>query len=191
MSKDYLKYLKSLSKELAKKHNIFDVVIYGSSVKGKEEPRDIDLLLIFEDKKLKERVEIAQELKEKAHEKIKGIDVKTINLKELFEKEYLARQAIFTEGYSLIHNSPFSERLGFEGYALFTYTLTNLDHNKKNMFTYALIGRKKEGIKKQLKAQSLGKGAIIIPTKNSLIFENFLQKWGITFKKKSILVSTA
>jgi len=188
MPENYLKYLESACKKFSKKHDLFDIVLYGSSMKGKEEARDIDLLLIFKEKKLKERTDISQELKE-ILKKIGKIDIKTINFEELFEKEFLARQGILIEGYSLLYNTPFSKRLGFKGYALFTYGLKNLDHNEKTKFTYALIGRKSQGIIKQLSAEPLGKGAIIIPIENSLIFEDFLQKWKINYNKKNILIS--
>lgn len=189
MLKSYLKYLISVCKKFAKQHNIFDIILYGSAVKGKEEARDIDLLLIFLGTKLKERTNIAQKLKGILKKKIERIDIKTINLLELLGKEFLARQGIFVEGYSLLHNVAFSERLGFKSYALFTYNLKNLSHNEKTKFTYALIGRNREGIIKELNAEPLGKGAIIVPIKNSLIFEDFLQRWKINYKKKDILIS--
>lgn len=189
MLKDYSEYLESVCKKFAKKHNIFDIVLYGSAVKGKEEARDVDILLIFKEKKLKERTDISQELKDVLHKRIEKIDIKTINLEGLFEKEFLARQGIFIEGYSLLYNIPLSKKLGFKGYALFTYNLKNLNHNEKTKFTYALIGRKSQGIIKQLNAEPLGKGAIIVPIENSLIFEDFLQKWKINYDKKNILVS--
>jgi len=189
MSENYSKYLESVCKKFSKKHDLFDIVLYGSSAKGKDEARDIDILLVFKEKKLKERTDISQELKEILYKKIEKIDIKTINLEELFEKEFLARQGVLIEGYSLLYNTPFSKKLGFKGYALFTYNLKNLDHNRKTKFTYALIGRKSQGIIKQLSAEPLGKGAVIIPIENSLIFEDFLQKWEINYNKKSILVS--
>lgn len=189
MLENYLKYLTSECKKFAKKYDVFDIVIYGSAMKGKEKARDIDLLLIFKGRKLKERVDISQELKEILHKKIEKIDIKTINLEELFEKEFLARQGIFVEGYSLLHEIDFSKKLGFIGYALFTHNLKNLNHNEKTKFTYALIGRNSQGMIKQLNAEPLGKGAILVPIKNSLIFENFLQKWKLDYKKKIILVS--
>lgn len=189
MLENYLKYLISECKKFAKKYDVFDIVLYGSAVKGKEKARDIDLLLIFKERKLKERANISQELKDILHKKIEKIDIKTINLEELFEKEFLARQGIFVEGYSLLYCTAFSKKLGFIGYALFTYNLKNLDHNEKTKFTYALIGRNSQGMKKQLNAEHLGKGAITIPIENSLIFEDFLQKWKINYKKKHILVS--
>lgn len=189
MQKDYLSFLSSECSKLAKNKGIFDIVLYGSAVKGKEEPGDIDLLLIFREISLKERAETAQNFKEKLRTKLKGIDIKTINLHELFESDFLARQAVLVEGYSLVHNMPFCERMGFKGYALFTYNLKGLTQNDKTKFIYALSGRIKEGIASELKAESLGRGAVIVPISNSLRFEAFMQKWNLNYEKKKIVVS--
>jgi len=187
MQKDYLNYLRSESKKFAKKNKLFDIVIYGSNVKGKLDFNDIDIVLIFEEKPLKERLEIAQNFKNLIKRNLK-IDIKTINLKELFEKDFLARQGILIEGRSLVHNQKFSERMGFEGYSLFSYNLKNLNHNDKTRFTYALIGRREEkGMLKQVESISLGKGSVKIPIGNSIIFEDFLKTWNITYKRENIL----
>ena len=149
IQKDYLKFLESKSKSFEKDKGIFDIVVYGSNVKGKIEARDIDILIIFKEKPLAERVEITQRFKEKIGKEIGKLDIKTINLSELFETNFLARQAILTEGYSLINRIPFSEKIGFLSYSLFTYKLKNLSHNDKTKFTYSLIGRgKNQGILK-------------------------------------------
>jgi predicted nucleotidyltransferase len=181
--------LESESKNFKNK-DIFDIVLYGSLIKGKIEARDIDILLIFHEKSLKERAEIAREFKEKISEKINSLDIKTINLLELFESDFLARQSILAEGYSLISNIPLSEKIGFLSYALFTYNLKNLNHNEKTKFIYSLIGRNKSpGILKKLNANPLGKGVILLPINNSSIFEDFLKKWKINYVKKNILIS--
>jgi len=188
MQKNLLKYLKSESKKIKDK-NIFDIVVYGSFVKSKEEPRDIDILIIFKEKSFNERIEIAQKFKERIKTKIKNPDVKTVNLTELFDPTFLAKQSIFTEGYSLLHNMPFSARMGFKGYSLFTYSLKNLNHNEKTKFTYSLIGRKSEGMIKKLNAVPLGKGAVIVPIEKSIIFEEFLNKWKVNYKMRQALIS--
>lgn len=189
MLKNYLRLLKLGCKKFAKKYDVFDIVLYGSAVKGSEDINDIDILLIFNQKKLNERTSISQELKEILSKKIKKVDIKTINLKELFETGFLARQAILIEGYSLLGNIDFSRKLGFKGYSLFTYNLKNLNHNEKTKFIYALIGRAKEGMIKKLNGKHIGRGGMIIPIKNSLIFDKFLKKWNINYDKKKILVS--
>ncbi|MEK6912673.1 MAG: nucleotidyltransferase domain-containing protein [Nanoarchaeota archaeon] len=190
IQKDYLKFLESKSKSFEKDKGIFDIVVYGSNVKGKIEARDIDILIIFKEKPLAERVEITQRFKEKIGKEIGKLDIKTINLSELFETNFLARQAILTEGYSLINRIPFSEKIGFLSYSLFTYKLKNLSHNDKTKFTYSLIGRgKNQGILKKLNAKPLGKAVILLPIQNSSFFEDFLKKWKIDYNKKNILIS--
>ncbi len=190
MPKDYLKLLESKCKKFAEQNNLFDVVLYGSSVKGKEKPRDIDLLLIFENEKLKKRAEKGQELKEGLkNKKISKIDVKTINLKEIFEKEFLARQGVLSEGYSLIDDDYFSRKIGFKGNMLFSYRLSKLNHNEKTKFTYALSGRNSEGMLNKVGGESVGRGAVLIPIKNSIKFKNFLDKWNVDYEQKTLLVS--
>mgnify|MGYP001560026122 CR=1 FL=1 len=125
MQKNYLESLKSISKKFIKKEKIFDIVLYGSTVKGKEEERDVDLLIIFEDLELKKRTEISQDFKSNIKSIVKNLDVKTINLKEFFDINFLARQNILIEGISLIDDLPISNRLGFEGFSIFSYNLKN------------------------------------------------------------------
>lgn len=182
-------YLNSAVKKFVKKDEVFDVVLYGSAVKGKEEPGDIDVVFIFWDKSLKERLEINQKFKDIVKDKIKKLDVKSINFQDLFDNNNLARQGILIEGYSLLRGINLSQRFGFYGYALFSYKLKNLNHNEKTKFTYALIGRNSEGMVKKVKGEQLGKGVIMVPIENSLFFQDFLDKWKVIYKKKNILVS--
>src|SRR3989344_5077212 len=100
MQNNSLSFLKSESKKFVNK-DIWDIVIYGSSVMSKEEPGDVDIVIIFKNKPLKERLEISQEFKTIIKKEIKNPDIKTINLMELFDSNFLARQGILTEGYSL------------------------------------------------------------------------------------------
>ena len=190
IQKDYLKFLELESKNFIKNKDIFDMILYGSSVKGKIEARDVDILIIFKEKHLDERTEIAQKFKEKINGKISNPDIKTINLSELFKTDFLARQSILTDGYSLIGRTPLSQKMGFLSYSLFTYNLKNLNHNNKTKFTYSLIGRgNNSGILKKLNAKSLGKGVFLLSIQDSSFFEDFLKKWKIDYTKKNILIS--
>ncbi len=189
MPRNYAKSLGSACKRHAEKHDIFDIVLYGSAITGKQEARDVDLLLLFKSEALKKRAETAQELKEVLAKTVENLDVKTLNLPELFGSDFLARQALLVEGYSLLHDAPFSERLGFKGQAIFTYSLKSLGHNKKTRFTYALSGRQGEGIREKLTLESLGRGAVLVPVENCSVFESFLQQWDVTYEKKKVLVS--
>ncbi|MCK4521109.1 MAG: nucleotidyltransferase domain-containing protein [Nanoarchaeota archaeon] len=172
-----------------KNESIVDIIIYGSFVKGKTNVNDVDIMLLFLDKPLRERSEITQKLKNILKKEIKNIDVKSMNLLELFDEHFFARQNLLIEGHSILNKKPFAELLGFKGYALFTYNLKNLSHKQKVMFNYALSGRTTKGLLKESKGNSLGKGVAKIPIKNSINFEEFLQKWKINYKVEYTLVS--
>ena len=188
MPEDYLKFLILVSKNFRKKKGIIDIILYGSSVKGKIGPRDVDIAILFDNTSIGERLIISREFKEKIKKKINNPDMIQINLSEFFDPHFLARESIIVEGYSLINNKPFSETLGFLGYMLFTYTLKGLNHNNKTKFTYSLIGRgKNKGMLKSLNAEPIGKGAVLIPINNSYVFDEFLNKWNIKYKSRKIL----
>lgn len=188
MQKNLLKYLRLSSNKINSK-NIFDIVVYGSSVKSKENPNDLDIVIIFLNEKLDNMLKIAQEYKNIIKDKIKNPDVKAINLIEFFDKNFLAREGILLEGYSVFYEEPFSSRLGFKGYVIYCYSLKKLNHNEKTKFTYALIGRRSEGILKKVNAIILGKGAVAVPIENSVFFEDFLKKWNVDYKIKKTLIS--
>ena len=186
--KRYLKSLESQSKKLFSQGGIFDIVLYGSSVKSKDEPRDIDIAIIFLDKKMKERLEVAWQFKKNLPSGL-DYDIQTLNISEFFDEGFLARKNILIEGFSLVSKKKISEKLGFSGQTLFSYSLGNLDHNEKTKFIYSLSGRGKiEGMIKKTHGKIIGKGAFLIPVENSLLFEEFLEKWRIKFSKKNILV---
>lgn len=173
-----------LNKE-KKDKTIFDIVVYGSSVKGKTKPNDIDVLVIFKEGSLKERLIKIQAIKKKIEI---PIDIKGILWEELFRPEFFARAGILLEGLSIFENKPFCSKLGFEGYTMFTYSLQNKSHTEKIEFNYILRGRNKVGIIKQLEGHHKGPGVILIPIKNSLEFEDVLQMHVVEYKKKNMLI---
>ena len=183
--------LKTLKKHLEsekKDTTIFDILIYGSALKGKESAEDIDILIIFLEGSLRQRLDKIQEIKNKLKNKInKKLDIKQILLKELFSPEFFAKTGIFLEGFSIFRNKTFSETLGFKAFSLFWYDLKNLTHTQKVKFNYILAGRNTEGIIKSLNGERLVSGAIKIPIENSIEFEEILKRNNINFKKKNIL----
>lgn len=191
MLKNYLKLLESNCKKFKTKYKeIVDIILYGSLVKGKAAPRDIDIMVLFLEIPLKDRLEITQSLKNILKKHFENVDVKSMNMLDFFDVSFLARQSILIEGISLIKNKPLSELLGFESFVIFTYNLSNLIQNEKIKFNYALNGRNKiKGVLQLSEGISLGKGVVQIPIKNSVSFEEFLQKWDVKFKKRNSLIS--
>jgi predicted nucleotidyltransferase len=174
------------SKTYRKNKNLFDIVLYGSNVKGKREANDWDIIFIFLNLPLKDRLNITQEFKEGLN--LKNLDIKSINIGELFDKTFLARQGIFLEGISLLDKKPLREKLGFKSFELFVLKEKNLPNLKKVQLSYALNGRKKgEGFLKKIQGEKISQKTFIIPIENSSLFEDFLEKWDIDYSSKHFL----
>ncbi|MBU1129348.1 MAG: nucleotidyltransferase domain-containing protein [Nanoarchaeota archaeon] len=194
-SEKFLKLLELESKKLKQKENIFDIILYGSYVKGKRKPNDIDIMIIFNKTPINQQLELIQKFKErilktKEYENNK-LDIKAINLKELFNKGFLSRQGILTSGLSLIDKTFFAEKLGFTAKTLFIYELKNLSNTEKTKFSFALNGRRNEkGLFKKLNLQKLGKNVFLSPIKNSDLIKEFLEKGKINYESKNILIET-
>ncbi len=184
-----LKLLKKHLDSEKKDKNIFDIIIYGSFVKGKMNANDIDIAIIFLEGTLRERLDKIQAIKSRLSKKIdKKLDVKQILLQQLFSSDFLARTGILLEGESVFKNKKFSETLGFKAFSLFWYTLNGLTHTQKVQFNYILAGRNSlKGMLKNLKGERLANGAIKIPIQNSIEFEEILKANKIEYQKKDIL----
>ena len=185
--------LKKLKKYLTseRRENIFDIIVFGSLVKGKLTPRDIDVSVIFLQGTLKERLDTIQEIKNRLKTKIDlNIDIKQTLLKELFSPEFLARTGILLEGFSIFNNKKFCQTLGFESFTLFWYNLKALTHTQKVKFNYILSGRNQSGVIDLMKGKRLASGVIKIPIEYSLEFEKILKDNKISYNKKNILEET-
>jgi predicted nucleotidyltransferase len=178
--------LKNSLKSEVKDKNIFDIVLYGSVAKGKLNPRDVDIAVIFKSGNLKERLDKIQKIKQKIN--LKNIDIKALLLEELFQEEFFARSGIFLEGVSIFSGEIFAKKIGFKGWMLFIYNLKGKTHTEKVKFNYLLSGRNSSGIIDKLKGKQISPGAVHIPIINSLEFENILNLHKISFIKKGILV---
>ena len=188
MSGEYPKSLVSRSREFRKRNSeILDVIIYGSYVTGKSRPKDLDIMLLFKDIRLGRRLELAQEFKMSMKGEFPNADVKSMNIRDFFDRNFLARQGILLTGISLITRERICERMGFRAYSIFSYRLKGMDHNQKTKFNYALSGRTGPGVLKSLKGISLGRGSVKIPLEGSSEFEEFLNTWKAKYRKEQSL----
>ena len=185
--------LTTLQKALqAEKNNptIFDIILYGSAVKGKSKPRDIDIVVIFRYGTVRERLAIIQNLKQKIRVSLE-VDIKGILWEELFKPDFFARTGIFLEGISLLDGKPVAQKLGFQaGVVLFVFNLKNKSHTDKVKFNYILSGRSGAlGIVKKLKCHHFGPGVVQVPISSSLEFEDLLKSHTVSYTKQYALVS--
>lgn len=179
--------LKNWLKSEQKDKEIFDILVYGSAVKGKLNPADLDIVVIFRSGTLKERLDRIQEIKRKIKTKV-NVDIKGILLEELFQEAFFARSGIFVEGISVFNGEPFAKKIGFDNGTLFFYDLLGKSHTEKVKFSYLLSGRKDMGIIEKLRGKRLSSGVVEIPLTHSLEFEEILKLHKINYHKKTVLI---
>ena len=188
--KDLLNSQKSIFKEFKRKNKeIFDIVIFGSLARGKEDIRDIDIAIILNElRQLSFKLKLAQSLRHALKFKNINLDVKTFDFKDFQDKSFLARQGIILEGFSITKNRFLSELFGFSSYSLFIYTLKGLSASKKRSFSYILKGRYSHGLIKTNNIEQLGKGVIKVPIQHTEELIELFDYHKISYKIKYCLI---
>jgi len=180
-----------IRKFISKNNNIWDISIYGSFVRGKKDARDIDVAIFLKkDISLKQKTDLAYELKERITEKTNlNVDIKTLSVRDFFDKTFVARQGILAETFLLKRKKFLSELLGFKNYYLFTYSLKGLSHSRKNLFNYTLKGRRKsKGLLKEKNSFFISISSLMVPIQNVEFFIDFFEKNKINYKIFKILI---
>ena len=183
-----LSTLKKCLNSEKKESFIFDIFVYGSTVKGKRNPHDLDLLIVFLEGTLRERLEIVQRIKGKLKALDVIVDCQQVLLKELFSSSFFARSGVLLEGVSVFDGKKVSEKMGFNSWTLFWYELKGLTHTQKVKFNYILAGRGDlKGILGEFGAIRLVSGVVKVPIEKSLLFEEILKQNNVKYWKKNIL----
>lgn len=179
--------LRSQLKKICKEKIVIDVVLFGSSVKEKAKPKDVDITIIFREENYKEIDRICYEVK-KIGDKLKlNLHIEPFII-DSFSKEPLFLN-LMHEGYSIKLGKFISESLKTESRFLISYSLENLSHSQKTLFGYALKGRTgQKGILQAVGGEVIGRNSIIVPTKKSESIIEFMKSWNIEYKIKRILV---
>jgi predicted nucleotidyltransferase len=171
-SKELLKVKRKL-KNILKDKEVYDVVLFGSFVKGKNNPKDIDIAIIS-DKKF-------SELDKEFH-------ISFISLKDFFKPISLIN-TLFKEGYSLKKNKSFSEVYGFRNKCLFKYNLSGMSASKKVMAVNFLRGKNGDnGLVLNKRGEWISNQVFLCPVLYDSIFERFFINSKIKFKKYYILI---
>ena len=171
-------------KNKIKQHpEIDDIILFGSLVRGKEKPNDIDILIIFKDKINKE---IELEIKKTFKEKISIIS-KTKKL--VLEESFDARESILFEGKSFLDDKTLAEKYGYSSLGMFKYNFKDWTNVQRTKFYYALNGRgKSKGISQKLNSIKLSDRIIVLPLNKIEPFREFLESWEIEYKYIPMLI---
>ncbi|MDP3765355.1 MAG: nucleotidyltransferase domain-containing protein [Nanoarchaeota archaeon] len=164
---------------------LLDIVLFGSLVRGKEKPRDIDLLLIY---KTKINSELSYEIKKQFE--VFGVEVDLVSktYSDLFKSAFVARESFLSEGFSLAQKKFVAEALGFKPMVLFRYDIKNLNKSQRMRFYYSLYGRNTEGMLKELKLYKFSERVIIAPLEEVERVKEYLNSWNIKCLEVPILI---
>lgn len=162
---------------------IADIFLFGSAVKGKEFPGDIDICIIFQNKISENAVkDVENRLKEfNAH-------ISSLVVDNFFRKPHSLTKTILLEGISIITGKPIIQNFGFSSYLLYSYNLSKLKSSNKVKFVYLLKGREEKGIIEKMNGEWIANGCFIIPIQKDSEMLIILKKWQVPFKRKEVLI---
>ena len=154
------------------KDKIFDIVLFGSVVKGKEFVSDIDIAVIF---KIKDDSVLS---------KIRTLNVHVdyVMLDELYSESLW--KTLIREGVSVVYSKNVSSVFGLSSYGLFTYNITKI--KRKSRFSQVLMGYKSESILKKVEGKILRPGVILVPISKLELFRTFLETWQVDYTLKTV-----
>ena len=174
-----LTQLKNSSRDFFKANRelVIDVVLFGSLVRGKENPNDIDVLIIFRDKVNKD---VEYELRKKL-----GNDASVISKTEsgLIEDSFDAREGFLFEGYSLVYGKSVASRYGFSSFGLIIYGTRSMTNTQKTKFYYALNGRGgSRGVIDSFSGIKLSDNILAIPIDRIEDAKEFFDFWKLDYR---------
>lgn len=161
---------KNLKKVLNKYDSINDIIIFGSFVKGREVPKDIDIALIVKERDPNLISLVKEEIK------ISKVHLDFITLDDIFSKLFLS---LINEGYSIKNDDFVKTKLNIKSMKLYSYDLKHLEKSGKTLFGIAL----KKTLEK-IKGEKVSIGSVLIPMNQTSYFEDFLDAWGMKYKTR-------
>ncbi len=172
--------------KIAKSHpELLDVLLFGSAVRGKSTPSDIDILLLFQEKVDKNTEYMVRKVLEK-HEKNISLISKTE--KNILDPAFDARESILFEAKSLLTKKNIAQQYGFSSFGMFKYNFNQWSKLQKTKFYYALNGRGKIGIADQYKSIKLSDSVMLVPLEHIEEFRSFLETWKIDYKYIPLII---
>ena len=99
-----------------RKNQISDIILFGSVMRGKKYPNDIDILLVFKGGINKD---VEYEITQAASVVNDKVSITSVAEESLKKPTFPAREGYLFEGYSLINKGPVVRQYGFAAFGLF------------------------------------------------------------------------
>ncbi len=171
---------------LKRENSLVDIVVFGSALKSKEKPNDVDICIVLRDKNYKKSEDLIYEVVQLGRKHNVNVHCEPLVIDDMWKQKLLL--TLMHEGYSVMHDDFISKSLGYESNVLFSYLLEGMSASDKVRFSYALYGRNKgEGLLFELNGETVGKGSFIVQVGKSEIVRRFMKQWNISFKERLII----
>lgn len=175
-------------KDWIKKNRVFDVILFGSLVRGKSQPNDVDLCVLIRDSDEKKTLELVDSLAQALKESKCKFQINILTLGDFVGGNSMAK-TLLNEGVSIRESKKFAQIFGFKNQSLFTYSLKSFKDSERVKLHYLLNGRNgSQGVLKEIKGRLVGKGVIIVPTENEDILKEVFDRWKVSYKIERALV---
>ena len=170
-------------RKIVKPYNLEDIIIFGSFVKGRTMPKDIDICLIFKENiSLNVVRDVQLRLGDNFH-------VSSLSIDNFFNKKHNLAQTLLFEGISAKSGKNLSEIYSLDSYGLYNYDLSDMKKSDKVRFVYLLKGRKNcRGIVSEFNGEFLVNGCFIVPVEKDSEMLEIMNKWNVKFSRKRVLL---
>ena len=182
MLRDSKRYLTEKLKGIELKE-VVDILLFGSAVKGKEIPQDIDICIIFR-KNIKE--ELIEDIKKRLRDF--NLHVSLLTVDNFFRRPHSLIKTLLVEGISILSGRPLLRNFSFFSKVLYSYDLSKLRQSEKVRFVYLLKGRKGDGIIKKFEGEWFADSCFIIPIEKDSEIIAILKKWAVPYKRREMLI---
>lgn len=165
------------------KEDVADVLIFGSYVKGKAKPQDIDICLIFRNK-------IKLDIVHKAEALLgENYHVSSLSVDNFFTNVHSLAKTLLLEGKSIISGSRFACNLGLTAKLLYSYDLSSESSSKKVRFVYLLRGRNgSAGLVKDWGGEFIAPSAFFVPIEKDNEAQEVFDAWKIKYARKKLML---
>ncbi len=180
--------LKNELKKIEQKYpELVDVLVFGSVVRGKVHPTDVDILVLF--KRIVDK-SVEYVVRKVLERYIQNISIISKVERAVCDATFDARESVLFEAKSLLTGKNRAQEYGFSSFGMFKYGFGRWSTLQKTKFYYALNGRGTRGIIDTVQGIKLADSVIIVPLEFVEEFRRFLERWKIEFVYVPMIIPT-
>jgi predicted nucleotidyltransferase len=189
-----LAQIKELAEALSQVQGVLAVILFGSYARGEQnEGSDVDLLILFEDKKNLEKGREA--LFEITSKRNLFVSMVALTVDELRTSTLLS--PILRDGKVLFARQPFDLQslANFKPHVIITYSAKSMSQRDKVKFVQRLYGRKSGkysygGLLERVKGYKIGRNCFMVPLDSAKEAMSFLDKHRVYYEVRYVWLPT-